>query len=195
MNEPHLRPEHNRARRRGTIVGVDESLELHGRQVVLRTTRRDDRDALVAIRSTDEVRRWWRGDDLAAEFDDDLGDEEVHRFTILDLTHRTVGLVQYAEEVDSQYRHASVDIYIDPHVHRQGHATDALRTIVEYLFDVRGHHRLTIDPAADNEAAIACYSRIGFEPVGVMRSYQLQDDGYWADGLLMELLESDRPTH
>jgi len=58
-----------------------------------------------------------------------------------------------------------------------------------------GHHRLTIDPAADNEAAIACYSRIGFKPVGVMRSYELRDDGDWADGLLMDMLASDRPTH
>jgi aminoglycoside 6'-N-acetyltransferase len=41
-------------------------------------------------------------------------------------------------------------------VHRQVHATDAIGTIVQYLFDVRRHHRLTIDPAADNEAAIAC---------------------------------------
>ncbi len=165
---------------------------LRGRQVVLRTTLREDRGALVAIRSTDEVRRRWRGDDLDAEFDDGF-DDEVRRFTILDPSGRIVGLVQYDEQDDPEYRHASIDIYIDPSVHRQGHATDAIRTIVEYLFDVRGHHRLTIDPAADNQAAIACYSRIGFKPVGVMRSYERRDDGGWADGLLMEMLASDRP--
>lgn len=38
---------------------------------------------------------------------------------------------------------------------------------VRYLFDVRGRHRLIIDPAADNEPAIACYSRLGFRLVGV----------------------------
>lgn len=158
----------------------------------LRTTRREDRDALVAIRSTDEVRRRWRGVDLEAEFDADLDEDEVHRFTILDLNDRIVGLIQYGEEDDPDYRHASIDIYIDPIVHRRGHATDAIRTIVDYLFDVRGHHRLTIDPAADNEAAIACYSRVGFKPIGVMRSYELREDGGWADGLLMDMLASDR---
>ena len=160
--------------------------------MLLRTTRPEDRAALVAIRSTPEVRRRWRGQDLGAEFDADFDDDDVHRFTILDPSGRIVGLIQYGEEDDPEYRHASVDIYIDPALHRQGLATDAIRTIVDYLFDVCKHHRLTIDPAADNEAAIACNSKIGFTPVGVMRSYELRDDGGWADGLLMDLLASDR---
>ncbi|MGB0114674.1 MAG: GNAT family protein [Ilumatobacteraceae bacterium] len=178
--------------RREIIDVVHDRNELRGRQVVLRPTRAGDRDALVAIRSTDEVRRRWRGDDLEAEFDADLFAEEVQRFTIVDPSGRIVGLVQFGEEDDPEYRHASIDIYIDPSVHRQGHATDAIRTIVDHLFDVRGHHRLTIDPAADNEAAIACYAKAGFSAVGVMRSYERRDDGGWADGLLMEMLASDR---
>lgn len=173
---------------------MNEGIRLRGRQVSIRPLRSEDRDALVAIRSTDEVRERWRGDDLESEFDADLADDEVHRFTIRDSDDRIVGLVQYGEHDDPDYRHASIDIYIDPSVHRRGHATDAIRTLVDYLFDVRGHHRLTIDPAADNDAAIACYSRVGFKPVGVMRSYELRDDGGWADGLLMEMLAADPPA-
>lgn len=168
-----------------------DAIELRGRRVLLRTTRREDREALVAIRLTKEVRRRWRGDDLEAEFDADFDDNEVHRFTIVDPSGRTAGLIQYGEEDDPEYRHASVDIYVDPNTHRQGFATDAIRTLVGYLFDVRGHHRLTIDPTVENEGAIACYSNIGFAPVGVMREYELRDDGSWADGMLMELLASD----
>ncbi len=180
---------------REIITTVNQNVELHGRRVLLRSTRLEDRDALVAIRSTDEVRRRWRGEDLEAEFDADLGDEDAHRFTILDPSGRVVGMVQYGEEDDPDYRHASIDIYIDPRVHRQGHATDAIRTIVEYLFEVRQHHRLTIDPAADNEAAIACYAKLGFKPVGVMRSYEAREGGGWSDGLLMDMLTSDDPTN
>jgi aminoglycoside 6'-N-acetyltransferase len=101
-------------------------------------------------------------------------------------------LIQFAEEDDPDYRHASIDIYIDPTVHRQGYASDAIRTLVDYLFGERGHHRLTIDPAADNEAAIRCYTAVGFRPVGMMRSYERQADGIWADGLLMEMLADER---
>ena len=64
--------------------------------------------------------------------------------------------------------------------------------LTDYLFDEVGHHRITIDPAADNAAAIACYEGIGFKTVGVMRAYERQNDGSWGDGLLMDLLASER---
>ncbi len=72
-------------------------------------------------------------------------------------------------------------------MHRRGHATDAIVTVVAHLVTTLGHHRLTIDPAADNLAAIRCYEAVGFRPVGTMRHYERQADGSWADGLLMEL--------
>lgn len=170
--------------------------ELTGRRVTLRPTVEADRAALLAIRATPDVHRRWKGHDLDAEFTEDLADEETVHLTIVDRTGpgggAVVGLVQFAEEEDPEYRHAGIDIYIDPAVHRQGIATDALRTLVDHLFDDLGHHRLTIDPAADNDAAIACYAGIGFRPVGVMRAYERQLDGSWADGLLMEMLSTDR---
>jgi hypothetical protein len=55
----------------------------------------------------------------------------------------------------------------------------------------RGHHRLTIDPAASNARAIAAYAKVGFRPVGIMRQYERGPDGTWHDGLLMELLRED----
>jgi aminoglycoside 6'-N-acetyltransferase len=54
-----------------------------------------------------------------------------------------------------------------------------------------GHHRLTIDPAADNEAAIRTYRKVGFKPVGVLRRYERDSDGTWHDGLLMDLLAEE----
>lgn len=102
-----------------------------------------------------------------------------------------VGLVQFTEERDPEFRHVSIDIYVDPAAHRQGIATDSMRTVITHLFDDLGHHRITIDPAVGNRGAIACYRQLGFREVGVMRSYQLLADGSWADGLLMELLAGD----
>ncbi len=63
--------------------------------------------------------------------------------------------------------------------------------IARYLFEERGHHRLTIDPAADNEAAIRAYERVGFRPVGIMREYERGPNGIWHDGMLMDLLRED----
>lgn len=83
-----------------------------------------------------------------------------------------------------------MDIAVATEWHGRGIAADALRTLARHLIDDLGHHRVVIDPAADNARAIACYCKVGFQPVGVMRQYELLD-GTWHDGLLMDLLAND----
>ncbi len=107
-------------------------------------------------------------------------------------------MVQFGEEDDSRYRHASVDIFVDPAVHGRGIGQDTVRTMVRHLIADRGHHRLVIDPAADNEPAIRCYRAAGFRPVGILRGYEKDvhpDSGEeldgWHDGLLMDLLAAE----
>ena len=73
----------------------------------------------------------------------------------------------------------------------RGVGPDAVRTLARFLFDVRGHHRLVIDPAADNAAAIRAYEKVGFRAGGVMRAYERIDDGPWHDCLLMDLLAGE----
>lgn len=153
--------------------------------ISLRSAHLDDLDALTAIRSTVEVRRWWRGEDDGSDLVENLDDPEVE-VRVIERSGRVVGLIQFAEEVDPEYRHAGIDIFIDPAHHREGIASTAIRCLMRELIDERGHHRLTIDPAADNAAAIACYTSVGFRPVGVMRNYERGADGTWHDGLLME---------
>jgi aminoglycoside 6'-N-acetyltransferase len=101
-------------------------------------------------------------------------------------------MVQYAEELDPKYRHASVDIFLDPAFRGRGIGAEAVRQVVVGLIDERGHHRITIDPAAGNEAAIRAYTKVGFRTVGVLRSYERDRDGRgWHDGLMMDLLAGE----
>lgn len=102
-----------------------------------------------------------------------------------------IGLVQYLEENEPDYRHAGIDVVLDPAWHGRGLGSDAVRTLARHLFDARGHHRLTIDPAAANVRAIRSYERVGFRPVGVMRRYERGPDGEWRDSLLMDLLKEE----
>jgi aminoglycoside 6'-N-acetyltransferase len=76
-------------------------------------------------------------------------------------------------------------------MHGRGLGTDAVRTLSRYLICERGHHRLMIDPAADNAAAIRSYTKVGFRQVGIMRRYERGPDGTWHDGLLMDLLADE----
>ncbi len=164
---------------------------LNGSLVRLRRATANDADRVVEIRSTPEVFRRWIGDDLRQEFLEDIDSEDLILFVIEDQQHQVIGGIQWHEETDPMYRHAGIDLFIDPSVHGRGYGTDAVRTLVDYLVNVVGHHRFVIDPAADNAAAIACYSKVGFKPVGVMRRYERSPDGTWHDGLLMDLLAED----
>ena len=110
---------------------------------------------------------------------------------MIEFEDHVVGWIQWQAEADPDYRHASIDIYVDPAVHGRGIGTDAVRTLARHLFVDHGHHRLTIDPAADNAAAIRSYSKVGFRPVGVMRQYERGADDSWHDNLLMDLLADD----
>jgi RimJ/RimL family protein N-acetyltransferase len=106
------------------------------------------------------------------------------------------GMVQYGEEDEPDYRHASIDIFLDPAVHGRGVGRDTVATLARCLVHDRGHHRRVIDPAADNDPAIRCYAAVGFRPVGIMRRYERDANGAgWHDGLLMDLLadELDQP--
>ena len=66
-----------------------------------------------------------------------------------------------------------------------------MATLARWLFEEGGHHRVTIDPAADNARAIRCYESVGFRPVGVMRRYERVGSGEFRDGLLMDLLPEE----
>ena len=72
-----------------------------------------------------------------------------------------------------------------------GIGPDAMRTLIAWLIDARGHHRLTVDPAAVNARAIHVYEKLGFRPVGVLRRYERATGGEWRDALLMELLAEE----
>src|SRR5262249_1532781 len=155
---------------------------LTGAEVTLRPVTADDVPQLARIRATSEVRQWWRGgDDLVAEITADLTGPEVVLFAI-ELAGRGVGGIEYHDETAPAYRPAGTDICLDPTVHSRGIGPDAVRTLARYLIVDCGHHRLTIDPAADNTAAIRAYEKVGFRPVGRMRQYERGADGSWHDG-------------
>ena len=163
-------------------------VELAGDQVRLRRLRPDDRDRLREILAEPGVARWWGAPNADAAVDEWLeADGESVGFAI-EVDGVVVGSIQYAEEGEPEYRHAGIDLFLTERYQGRGLGPDAIRTLARHLFEVRGHHRLTIDPAASNARAIRAYGRVGFQPVGIMRRYERGPDGTWHDGLLMDLL-------
>ena len=128
---------------------------LVGPRVTLRPLAPDDRPRLRAILAEPEVARWWGAmppDDAV----DDLFASYQTLFAI-EADGAVIGSIQVAEEDEPDYRHAGIDLFIDAEHQRRGLGPEAIRLVARWLFDVRGHHRLTIDPAAANARAIRAY--------------------------------------
>lgn len=165
--------------------------QLHGTQVLLRLMTHEDVDAVTAILAEPAVSRWWGRYDAERVRAEMLDDRDGAVVYVIEHDGAIVGSIQYHEERNPDYRHAGMDVFLSAAHHGRGLATDAVRTLARHLVHDRGHHRLVIDPAADNAAAIRLYERIGFRPVGVMRAYERGPDGTFHDGLLMDLLKAE----
>ncbi len=165
--------------------------ELSGAAVRLRPVAVDDAPALAAILATPEVATWWPSYDLDRVRRELSEPDEDELGFVIELDGRVCGYIQAWEEPDPEFRHAGIDLYLDPGLHGRGLGPDAIRTLAHWLILERRHHRLTIDPRTDNVRAIRAYEHVGFQAVGRMRQYQRDADGTWHDGLLMELLAAE----
>jgi aminoglycoside 6'-N-acetyltransferase len=172
-------------------MSVMPDLILRGDRIVLRPATADDAERLRPILEEPSVARWWGPPSPLGVAEEWLDVEADDLVFVIELDGVVVGSIQYGEENDPDYRHASVDLFLTTSVQGQGIGPDAIRTVARYLIDVRGHHRLTIDPSAANERAIHVYSKLGFRPIGIQRLYERGPDGSFHDGLLMDLLAGD----
>lgn len=166
-------------------------MELHGREVILRSPEPSDAEPLAAILAEPAVAAWWGEFDLErvrAELVDPRDGEEGF---VIEHDGDVVGYIQLSEENEPDFRHAGIDLFLRTSAQGRGLGPDAIRTLAIHLIDDRGHHRLTIDPAADNVRAIKAYAKLGFRAVGRMRAYQRMPDGRWVDGLLMDVLADE----
>jgi aminoglycoside 6'-N-acetyltransferase len=119
---------------------------------------------LLAIRAEPSVVRWW-----GEPGEEPLAEDEETVVLVIDVGGVVAGAIQYAEEVDPQYRHASVDVYISERFQGRGLGTEALEI----------------------DRAIRAYENVGFRRVGVLRRYERGADGTFHDGLLLDLLRED----
>ena len=157
--------------------------------MTLRPLSGADVEILTEAAAHPSIRRWWGymndPDSLRAGFWNDGTGMAV------DAGGELAGWIAFNEENEPDYRHAALDVTMLPAFQGRGLGPDALRTLIRWLIDERGHHRFTIDPSLANDRAIKAYKAVGFKEVGVMRRYDRNPDGEWEDGLLMDLLSEE----
>ena len=164
---------------------------LDGELVRLRPMVEGDREALTSVLADPTVVEWWDTRGPAHSADELIAGEPGWFVWAIEVEGRFAGSIQASEEDDVDYRHAGIDIFMSAPFQGRGFGTDAIRTLARWLIEERGHHRLTIDPAAANVRAIRTYEKVGFKPVGVMRQYERGVEGTFHDGLLMDMLAGE----
>jgi aminoglycoside 6'-N-acetyltransferase len=168
----------------GTVLS-----SLRAGRVTLRPLGDGEVDLLATILTRPGVQEWWDSlDDLEHTRE---GLENDGAAFAIEVDGVLAGWLGYNEETDPDHRHASLDIFLAPEYQGQRLGPAALRLAAEWFFTQRGHHRITIDPACENERAIRAYATVGFRPVGRMRRYERGADGRWRDNLLMDLLSEE----
>lgn len=162
---------------------------LRGPRIVLRPPLPGEPERLAELIAADPVTgpRWSADPKTLMRW----FEEEGLHLLVAELDGEPVGVLDFHEVEDWEYRSAGIDIGLLSCCVGKGLGTEALRVLAAYLIDVRGHHRLTIDPAADNTRAIRAYEKVGFKPIGIARKYERLDDGEWHDGLLMDMLAEE----
>ena len=160
-------------------------------ETTIRPILPEDAPALADILAQPGVARWWGAfDQERVEKELIVGEPDLRVYAI-EVDGRLVGAIQSYEEAEPEFRHAGIDLFLADEMQGHGVGPTAIRLLARRLIDEDGHHRIVIDPAADNERAISAYEKVGFRQVGRMRRYQRMPDGTWIDGLLMELLADE----
>jgi aminoglycoside 6'-N-acetyltransferase len=168
---------------------ADPPPELRGERVRLRPVTRADAPVLRAFLDEPAVGRWWPPPPPDEDFPFDEEDAVV---LTIEVDGAVAGLIQFLEELEPDYRHAAIDVFLGTAFHGHGLGPEAVAALVRHLILDRGHHRVTIDPTVANVKAVAAYRRVGFRDVGILRRYERDHaTGDWRDGLLMDLLASD----
>jgi aminoglycoside 6'-N-acetyltransferase len=173
------------------MAGADQLPVLRGQRATIRPGDPADIAPLRAVLAEESVTRWWGEPPSADQVAAKLRGDGTSVLLVVDVRGEVAGGIQYHEEQDPSYRHAGIDIFLGGRFQGQGAGVEAVGLLARYLFEHRGHHRITIDPAAANQRAIRCYQKAGFQRVGVMRQYERGSDGQFHDGLLMDLVRDD----
>jgi aminoglycoside 6'-N-acetyltransferase len=139
---------------------------------------------LRELHAQPDVLKWWGPMEHGFPFDE----PESQRFAIV-TGGEIVGMIQWGDTSYEDNRHAYVDIFVGDRFAGRGIGTAAMQEMTRRLIDEHGYHRITLDPAVENAAAIRSYEKAGFRAAGTLRrSYREHASGEWRDELLMELV-------
>jgi len=181
------------------LAAYARSVLLTTDRLVLRRFRPDDAETLAAYRSDPDVARYQSWD---APYPVRKARYAIESMAAADPAQP--GWFQYAVELTAERAligdvgvnlhdnrmQAEIGYTVAPRWQGRGHATAAVRAVLDHLFRVQGLHRVSAECDARNLASVRLLERIGFRREGLLRQHTWIK-GEWTDDLLYGLLEVD----
>lgn len=94
--------------------------------------------------------------------------EDSELFVIEDHRHHVVGVITHFKSRTAVSREIGYRLF-DPALAGRGYTSEALRLLVDYLFDVHLYHRLELLTAPENTASVRVAEKCGFAAEGLLR--------------------------
>lgn len=185
------------------MIAPDTLPSRSGRIVLVRPGDEDDA-AVAALRSHPETRRYLpflpehfsvedaRAHRLARAADETRVSFSIHLANPLSAKSHTkfVGSAGITH-INTEFKSCEIGILISPESARGGLATDALYTVLAYVFEERKFHRAAFVTAVDNVGMRGWLDKAGATLEGIMRGIFLDGKGGWMDMCLYSILEGD----
>ncbi len=179
---------------------------LKGERVTLRAPILEDYEEWAALRETsrDFLTPWeptWASDELSKAafkrrlrlYSADARDGSGFAFFITRSNNSAlVGSITLFGVTRGVSLSSSVGYWLGRSYAGRGYMSDALKTIMPFVFDGLGLHRLEAACIPDNESSRLLLLHNGFRQEGYARQY-LKINGRWRDHLLFARLETDPP--
>jgi len=175
---------------------------VRGRRVTLRHSSEGFSEEEIARRyrwSLDQDLQYWSGSIPAAptlsQFRNDIIasvrqlDTRRDQFAVLNEGGELIGMISYYNW-NPERGAVELGVYIgERSLWDRGYGTEAIRTLLDHLFQTTALRAMYLNTYATNARARASYRKIGFETVGTMRKYSSRI-GYYID-VQMRLTRED----
>lgn len=175
---------------------------LKGNLVELRAITKENMNSLYKWRNDDEVSYWATGNspfftnvsmeqlDHFFEQVSNLNKKDECVFAVYTLEGKCIGIADY-RDVDAVTHKAVIGLTIgDKEYWGKGFGTDAVQTLVKYLFLNLNMRKIQLDTWSGNKRAIRSYEKCGFQVEGVLRE-DVYVNGEYYDTVIMGLLREE----
>lgn len=170
---------------------------LKGDRVFLRSVERKDINIFYDIWSDEEIRKYDGGylvppskEYLLENFNRYMNSNKKY-LSIVNEKGVVIGYITYEEARDFSEIY-SIGITLGRDFISRGYGSDAIKTLLKFLFMNRGANRVELEVVDSNIRAIGCYKKCGFKEEGKKRKRYFIE-GEFRDLLIMGIIKEEYP--